>query len=100
MPSAEHRLGLRTLYIIPSRFGMVWLAAAALLLLVAIQTGSNSTLLIAFLLLGLMLLVDLGRESCTEVRGLLGPDGRVLIVHFVGRRCCETQNQGRHARGR
>ena len=56
MPSAEHRLGLRTLYIIPSRFGMVWLAAAALLLLVAIQTGSNSTLLIAFLLLGLMLL--------------------------------------------
>ena len=56
MPSAEFCLGLRTLYIIPSRFGMVWLATAALLLLVAIQTSSNSTFLIAFLLLGLMFL--------------------------------------------
>ena len=56
MPSAEFCLGLRTLYIIPSRFGMVWLATAAFLLLVAIQTSSNSTLLIAFLLLGLMFL--------------------------------------------
>ena len=56
MPSAEFRLGLRTLYIIPSRFGMVWLATAALLLVVAIQTASNSTFLIAFVLLGLMFL--------------------------------------------
>ena len=56
MPSADLVLGLRSLYIIPSRFGALWLAAVALLLLVAIQTGSNSTLLLAFLMLGLMLL--------------------------------------------
>ena len=56
MPSAEVSLGLRTLYIIPSRFGGLWLLGSALLLLVAIQTASNSTLLLAFLMLGLMLL--------------------------------------------
>ena len=55
-PCAELRLGHRSLYIIPSRFGALWIAAAGLLLLVAIQTGSNSTLLLAFLMLGLMLL--------------------------------------------
>lgn len=52
----EIRLGLRSLYIVPSRFGLLWLAASALLLLVAIQTGSNSSLLLGFLMLGLMLL--------------------------------------------
>ena len=52
----EIRLGLRSLYIIPSRFGILWLAVSALLLLVAIQTVSNSTLLLAFLMLGVMLL--------------------------------------------
>ena len=56
MPSAEHRLGLRTLFIVPSRFGILWLGAALLLLLVGIQTSSNSSLLLGFLLLGLMLL--------------------------------------------
>ena len=56
MPSAELTLGLRNLYIIPSRFGALWLATAALLLLVAIQTTSNSTLLLAFVMLALMLL--------------------------------------------
>ena len=55
-PCAELKLGHRTLYIIPSRFGALWIAAAGLLLLVAIQTGSNSTLLLAFVMLGLMLL--------------------------------------------
>ena len=55
-PSAELKLGHRSLYIIPSRFGALWIAAAALLLLVAIQTGSNSTLLLAFVMLGLVLL--------------------------------------------
>ena len=53
MPSAEHRLGLRTLFIVPSRFGILWLGAALLLLLVGIQTSSNSSLLLGFLLLGL-----------------------------------------------
>ena len=52
----EIRLGLRSLYIVPSRFGLLWLAAAAFLLLVAIQTSSNSTLLLGFLMLGIMLL--------------------------------------------
>ena len=56
MHSAEFNLGLRTLYIVPSRFGALWLLTAALLLLVAIQTSSNSTLLLAFVMLGLMLL--------------------------------------------
>ena len=52
----EIRLGLRSLYIVPSRFGLLWLAGAAFLLLVAIQTASNSTLLLGFLMLGVMLL--------------------------------------------
>ena len=56
MHSAEFSLGLRTIYIIPSRFGALWFVTAALLLLVAIQTSSNSTLLLAFVMLGLMLL--------------------------------------------
>ena len=56
MPSTDWRLGLRTIYIVPSGFGVLWLASAALLVLVAIQTGSNSTLLLAFLLLGVMAL--------------------------------------------
>ena len=55
-PSAELKLGHRSLYIIPSRFGVLWIAAAGLLLLVAIQTGSNSTLLLAFVMLGLVVL--------------------------------------------
>ncbi len=55
-PCAELTLGHRSLYIIPSRFGALWIAAAGLLLLVAIQTGSNSTLLLAFVMLGLMVL--------------------------------------------
>ena len=55
-PCAELKLGHRSLYIIPSRFGALWIAAAGLLLLVAIQMGSNSTLLLAFLMLGLMAL--------------------------------------------
>lgn len=42
MPSTDWRLGLRTIYIVPSRFGVLWLASAALLVLVAIQTGSNT----------------------------------------------------------
>ena len=56
MPSTEWQLGLRKIYILPSRLGVLWLASAALLILVAIQTGSNSTLLLAFLLLGVMAL--------------------------------------------
>jgi uncharacterized protein (DUF58 family) len=55
-PCAELTLGHRSLYIIPSRFGALWIAAAGLLLLVAIETGSNSTLLLAFVMLGLMVL--------------------------------------------
>ncbi len=55
-PCAELKLGHRSLYIIPSRFGALWIAAAGLLLLVAIQMGSNNTLLLAFQMLGLMAL--------------------------------------------
>ena len=37
------RLGLRNLYIVPTRFGLLWLAAAALLQVVAMQLSSNGT---------------------------------------------------------
>jgi uncharacterized protein (DUF58 family) len=50
------RLGLRTLYILPTGLGWLWLAGVALLLLVGIQTQANGPLLLAFLMLGLWLL--------------------------------------------
>ena len=50
------RLGLRSLYILPTRFGLLWLAGGGLLLLVAIQTQRNGPLLLSFLMLGLWLL--------------------------------------------
>ena len=50
------RLGLRNLYIVPSRFGWLWLAGTALLQLVAIQLRANGPLLLSFVLLGLFLL--------------------------------------------
>ncbi len=49
-------LGLRNLYIVPSRFGWLWLSGGALLLIVAIQTQRNGPLLLSYLMLGLMLL--------------------------------------------
>ena len=50
------RLGLRTLYILPTRFGWLWLGAAALLQLLGIQLQRNGPLLLSFLMLGLFLL--------------------------------------------
>lgn len=50
------RLGLRSLYILPTRFGLLWLAGGSLLLLVAIQSQRNGPLLLSFLMLGLWLL--------------------------------------------
>ena len=50
------RLGLRSLYILPTRFGLLWLAGGGLLLLVAIQSQRNGPLLLSFLMLGLWLL--------------------------------------------
>lgn len=50
------KLGLRNLYILPSRFGLLWLAGMALLQVVAIQMESNSALLLSFLMLALFLL--------------------------------------------
>lgn len=50
------RLGLRNLYILPTGFGGLWLAGAALLQVVGIQTQRNGPLLLSFLLLALMLL--------------------------------------------
>ncbi|WP_259720976.1 hypothetical protein [Synechococcus sp. CS-1328] len=49
-------LGLRNLYIVPTRFGWLWLSGGALLLIVAIQTQRNGPLLLSYLMLGLMLL--------------------------------------------
>jgi uncharacterized protein (DUF58 family) len=53
---ATLRLGLRNLYILPTRFGLLWLVGAALLQLVGIQTQRNGPLLLSFLLLALLLL--------------------------------------------
>jgi uncharacterized protein (DUF58 family) len=50
------KLGLRSLYILPTRFGWLWLAGGGLLLLVAIQSQRNGPLLLSFLMLGLWLL--------------------------------------------
>jgi len=50
------RLGLRNLYIVPTRFGWLWLAGLLLLQLVAIQLQSNGPMLLSFLMLGLFLL--------------------------------------------
>jgi uncharacterized protein (DUF58 family) len=49
-------LGLRNLYILPTRFGWHWLAGTALMQLVAIQVRSNGTLLLSFVMLAVMLL--------------------------------------------
>jgi len=53
---AQLQLGLRNLYILPSRFGCLWLSGAVLLLVVAIQTQQNGPLLLSYLMLSLMLL--------------------------------------------
>ena len=50
------RLGLRNLYIVPTRFGWFWLAGLLLLQLVGIQMQSNGPLLLSYLMLGLFLL--------------------------------------------
>jgi len=50
------RLGLRTLYILPTGLGWLWLTGLAMLLLVGVQTQANGPLLLAFLMLGLWLL--------------------------------------------
>ena len=50
------RLGMRNLYIVPSRFGFLWLGGLLLLQVVAIQLQSNGPLLLSFLMLGLFLL--------------------------------------------
>jgi uncharacterized protein (DUF58 family) len=50
------RLGLRSLYILPTRFGWLWLAGLGLLQLLAIQSQRNGPLLLSFLMLGLWLL--------------------------------------------
>ena len=50
------QLGMRNLYILPTGFGILWLAGSALLQAVGIQTQRNGPLLLSFLMLGLMLL--------------------------------------------
>jgi hypothetical protein len=50
------RLDLRNLYILPTGFGGLWLAGAALLQVVAIQTQRNGPLLLSFLMLQMRIL--------------------------------------------
>lgn len=50
------RLGLHTLYILPTSLGWLWLGGLGLLLMVGVQTQTNGPLLLAFLMLGLWLL--------------------------------------------
>lgn len=49
-------LGLRNLYILPTRFGWLWLAGALVLLVVSIQMQQNGPLLLGLLLLALSVL--------------------------------------------
>jgi uncharacterized protein (DUF58 family) len=50
------RLGMRNLYIVPTRFGWLWLGGTLLLQVVGIQLERNGPLLLSFLMLGLFLL--------------------------------------------
>jgi hypothetical protein len=50
------RLGLRNIYILPTRFGWLWLGGVLLVLVVGIQTQINGPLLLGFLMLALFLL--------------------------------------------
>lgn len=50
------RLGLGNLYILPTRFGLLWLSGCLFLMLAGIQAQSNGPLLLCFLMLGLFLL--------------------------------------------
>lgn len=54
--STELRLSLRTLYILPSGFGWLWLAACGVLYLMGTLSGSSGPLLLAYGGLGLFLL--------------------------------------------
>ncbi len=54
--SATHRLGLRSLYILPSGFGWLWLLSCAVLFILGVQGSSHGALLLAYLGLGLFLL--------------------------------------------
>ena len=62
------KLGLRNLYILPTRFGLLWLAGGGLLLLVAIQSQRNGPLLLSFLMLVLWLLALTQKEQLQELR--------------------------------
>ena len=53
---ATHRLGLRTLYILPSGFGWLWLVSGGVLFILGVQGSSHGALLLAYLGLGLFLL--------------------------------------------
>lgn len=54
--SPELMLGHRNLYILPSGFGCIWLLSTAALYVLGINSRSNTPVLLAFLMLGLMLL--------------------------------------------
>ena len=55
-PSEQRRLHLHNLYILPSRFGWLWLAACGVLWLMGSASGSSGPLLLAFSGLGLFLI--------------------------------------------
>lgn len=52
----ELRLGLRNLYILPTRFGWLWLLSCVVLYVLGINGGSNGPLLLGFLGTGLFLI--------------------------------------------
>ncbi|MEB3255315.1 MAG: hypothetical protein VKJ05_02890 [Synechococcaceae cyanobacterium] len=56
LEGAQVRLGPRHLYMVPTRFGWLWLATTLLLQLLGIQLQRNGPLLLSFLMLGLFLL--------------------------------------------
>ena len=78
------RLGLHSLYILPTRFGLLWLAGCGLLLLVAIQSQRNGPLLLSCLMLGLWLPRLLKGLEWVEQRIAEEPDRVPIAVEQKG----------------
>jgi uncharacterized protein (DUF58 family) len=82
-PSGRLRLGHRNLYILPTRFGLLWLAGTGLQLLLGIQSQQNGPLLLAGVMLALLLLALLlshANLEGLELQALPRPQG----VGFAG----------------
>lgn len=91
------KLGMRNLYILPSRFGWWWLAAALLLQLLGIQLQRNGPLLLSFLMLALALLalhlthLNLQGLELSCAKAPEGFAGTVLAYPLLARSRCRRE---------